>query len=118
MIYKTKLPAEGQTEIFESIIINYEQKKVISEFEQQYKAVRKSGFVGGVQGSANNRFLYIQLVLPHKVKPGNLFLINNITPESSNIVFVGFNTLTNQLKKLKITLEVPKLNQGIDFIVI
>lgn len=73
MIYKTKLPTENQVEVFQSITLNYEQKTVIAEYEQQYKAVKKSGFVGGVQGSANNRFLYIQLILPHKVKPGNSF---------------------------------------------
>lgn len=77
------------------------------------------------------------MILPHKIKPGkenggdkNNFLnnlnkafnfLNFITDllflDSNNVVYVGFNTLTNSLKKLKITLEVPKLDRGIDFIV-
>jgi hypothetical protein len=35
--------------------------------------------------------------------------------DSNNIVFVGFNTLTSNLKKLKITLEVPRLTTGLEF---
>jgi hypothetical protein len=55
--------------------MNKNQKIVMTEFEQQYKAITKTGFVGYVQGSANNRFIYLQLVLPHKVKPGSLLKI-------------------------------------------
>jgi hypothetical protein len=69
-VFKTKLPTEGQVELFQLINMNYLKKIVEIEYEQQYKAVKKAGFVGNVQGSANNRFVYIQLILPNKVKPG------------------------------------------------
>jgi hypothetical protein len=71
------LPTEGQVETFQLINMNYNKKTVEIEYEQQYKAVTKVGFVGNVQSSANNRFIYIQLILPNKVKPGNNFKNNS-----------------------------------------
>lgn len=76
------------------------------EQEQGHKAMTTKGFVGNIQGSANNRFIFLQLILPHKLKL-----------ESNNIVFIAFNSLTSSLKKLKVTLEVPRMDRGVDFLV-
>jgi len=77
IVCKKRFPNEGEVETFQFITFNYQEKRVILEQEQDFQAVVSRGFVGNIQGSANNRFIHIQLILPHKLKSGYLFLLNS-----------------------------------------
>ena len=69
------MPTEDEAETLRFIIINDKEKRVVLEEDQPFKSILSKGFVGNVQGSANNRFLYLQVITPHKIKPGYFDLV-------------------------------------------
>ena len=83
-VCKNRFPIEGQVEPLQFIIFNYDEKRIVLEQEQGHKAMTTKGFVGNIQGSANNRFIFLQLILPHKLKAGNFLFLSSVSKKNNN----------------------------------
>lgn len=97
------LPATGESEKFNTLYLIKEKKIVNQIFEQNYISKAVKGTVSKVKPSLVGQYLYLQIFKPHQ-----------ISADLMRIEFVGVNTQTFKLKKLKCELDSP-LSESIEF---